>query len=614
MRRLAVVGLGFVALLVVAGVAAFLVVGRLDWGPWAARRASAALGRGVAVGALHVAPGRWTAVDLRDVRIDNLPGGTGPALATLERLTAEVDLLSLLRGPAAVRTLRIDGLSVLLERLADRTRNWRFGPETQRPGPPDRSWFPTLLDVQVRRSEVVVRTSSGAALTTKLDDAAIRTASAEQPVQLTVDGAYGGVPIRLHAGLQPIAVLRDGSVPYGTALHFTAGDTTLDFKGTMTAPFDVDGARGVLSLSAPTPGPLLAIAGIRSDTDASLRLSGPFEHEGDVWLLKEAAGALDDSAISAAMLRLKEGGSGQPDEVSVDADFGRLDLGRLLGAGGGRRRADTDMPLDIERAPGTLLDVRLAARQVEYGGAAATDARLAAALTPGRIAVSNVSMTYAGAQAEASGAVEAAGRGGRVSLGLSVKDADVQELRRLLNSGPVPLLGRLEIQAAAQADGETLNAAARAANVSAVIEMAGRGSIAREVIEMASTDVRLLFRHARGMTPVSCLLGVLTLRGGIGTVSPLRVRAAEGTIAGSGTFDPFRRQIDVTIGSESKSTSAFALDVPVRISGSLADPSVRPARWSVAGRAELAAGTPVAALPPGLRQAALRNPCSRPDR
>ena len=612
MKRFAAMALGLVALLAAGGVAAFLVVGRLDWGPWAARRARAALGRGVAVGALHVAPGRWVAFDLRDVRIDNLPGGTRPALATLDRLTAEVDLLSLLRGPAVVRTLRIDGLSVLLERLADRTKNWRFGPETPHPGPPDRSWVPTLLDARLRRSEVIFRTSGSTALVTRLDDAAIRTASAEQPVQLTVDGAYHGVPIRLDAGLQPIALLRDASVPYGTALHFTTGGTTLDFKGTMTAPFDVDGAQGVLSLSAPTPGPLLAIAGARSDTDASLSLSGPFEHQGDVWLLKEAAGALDNSAISAATLRLKEGGSGQPDDVSVAADFDRLDLGKLLGAGRGGGRADADVSLNVDRAPGTLLDVRLAARQVGYGGVTATDARLDAALTPGRLAVSNLSLTYAGARAEASGAMEAAGGGGRVSLGLSVANADVQELRRLLGSGPVLLLGRLDLQGTAQADGATLNAAVRAADVSAVVEMAG-GSIAREVIEMASTDVRLLFRRARGVVPVSCLLGVLTVRGGVGTVSPLRVRAAEGTVAGSGTFDLLRHRIDMTIGSEAKSTGAFALDIPVRISGSLADPSVRPARWSAAGRARLAAGDEIAALPPGLRQAARRNPCSRPD-
>jgi len=612
MKRFAAIAFGLVALLAAAGVAAFFVVGRVDLGPWAARRASAALGgRAVAVGALHVVPGRWIAVDLQDVRIDNLPGGTRPTVATLDRLTAEVDALSLLHGPAVVRTLRIDGLSVLLERLADRTKNWRFGPETPHPGPPDRSWFPTLLDAQVRRSEVVFRTSGGTALVTKLDDATIRTASAVQPVQLAINGAYHGAPIQLKAELQPIAVLRDASVPYGTALHFASGDTTLDFDGTMTAPFDLDGARGVLSLSAPTPGPLSAIAGVGSGIDAALNLSGPFEHDGDLWLLTKAAGALNDGAVSDATLRLREGGAGRPDDVSVEATFDRLDLGKLLGTG--RGGGDTDVSLAIDRSPDTLLAVRLAARQAGYGGVTATDARLAAALTPGRLAVSGFSMTYAGARATASGAVEAAGGGGRVSLGVSVANADVQTLRRLLGSGPVPLLGRLEMQAAAQSDAATLNAAVRAADVSAVVSMAG-GSIARNVVEMASTDVRLLFRRARGMTPVSCLLGVLTMRGGAGTVLPLRVRAAEGTIAGNGTFDLYRHRIDVTVGSEAASTSAFALDVPVRISGSLADPSVRPARWSAAGRAQLASADTTAALPPGLRQAAQRNPCSRPGR
>ncbi len=369
----------------------------------------------------------------------------------------------------------------------------------------------------------------------------------------------------------------------------------------------------MLSLSAPTPGPLLAIAGVSSDIDAALSLSGPFEHKGDLWLLTEAAGALDNGAVSAATLRLQEGGDGRPDDVSVEAAFERLDLDKLLGAGRGGGRTDTDLPLAVERSPDTLINVRLAAQQVGYRGVTATDARLAAALTPARLAVSDFALTYAGARASASGAVEAAGQGGRVSVNLAVANADVQALRRLLGSGPVPLLGRLEAQVAAQSEGATLNAAARVANVSAVVAMTG-GSIAREVVEMASTDVRLLFRRARGMTPVSCLLGVLTMRGGVGTLAPLRVRAAEGTIVGNGTFDLYRRQVDVTIGSDAKSTSTFALDVPVRISGSLANPSVRPAQWSAAGRAALAAGDATAALPPGLRQAAQRNPCLRPGR
>jgi AsmA family protein len=155
-------------------------------------------------------------------------------------------------------------------------------------------------------------------------------------------------------------------------------------------------------------------------------------------------------------------------------------------------------------------------------------------------------------------------------------------------------------------EGRTLNEAARTGHASAVVEMRG-GSISRRMLEIASTDIRSVFRWAEGMSPIACLVGVLDMRGGAGTVSPLRVRAREGTITGSGRFDLFRRQVDLTISSETP--SSFALDIPVRVSGAFADPSIRPAQWSAEGRAQLAASDNVNALLPALRPFARRNPC-----
>jgi hypothetical protein len=156
--------------------------------------------------------------------------------------------------------------------------------------------------------------------------------------------------------------------------------------------------------------------------------------------------------------------------------------------------------------------------------------------------------------------------------------------------------------------GGTLNAAAGGARVSAVVAMQG-GRIAREVIEMASIDLRLLFRSARGTTPVSCLLGMLEMRAGVGEVAPLRVRSAEGTIAGTASFDLNRKQLDLVIGSVRSTTDFWALDIPVRVWGNFADPSIRPASWSADGRARLAAADDVAPLPARLRDFARQNPC-----
>ena len=114
------------------------------------------------------------------------------------------------------------------------------------------------------------------------------------------------------------------------------------------------------------------------------------------------------------------------------------------------------------------------------------------------------------------------------------------------------------------------------AQLSAVVAM-DNGSISRRIIELASTDARAIFRKAAGMSPISCLVGVLDIRGGIGTLSPLRIRSADGTITGRGSFDIYRHQIDITVASEARTSSLFALNVPVRVNGSFASPTIRPA-------------------------------------
>jgi len=189
-----------------------------------------------------------------------------------------------------------------------------------------------------------------------------------------------------------------------------------------------------------------------------------------------------------------------------------------------------------------------------------------------------------------------------------LQEGELEALRRAFGIRELPLSGRIEGRLAVEGRGRTLNAASRDAHVSAVLVMSG-GSIAREVVEMASTDVRTLFRRARGRTRLSCAIGVLDMRAGVGEIAPLRLRSANGTIHGLASFDLNRRQLDLVIGTQSATTAATALDIPVRVSGSFSDPEVLPAQWSRSGRARLAAGDQVAPLPPALQEYARRSPC-----
>jgi hypothetical protein len=69
--------------------------------------------------------------------------------------------------------------------------------------------------------------------------------------------------------------------------------------------------------------------------------------------------------------------------------------------------------------------------------------------------------------------------------------------------------------------------------------------------------------------------------------------------------------MDVTIGSESKTTGLFALDIPVRVSGTFAVPVVSPAKWTAQGRASLAAADNLSRLPPAQQAFARRYPCPK---
>ena len=596
-RRLAWILLPLFAVLV----AGWLLLGKADLGPLAARAGGAWLGRPVALGSLHLTPGRWIALRLTDGRLEGLPGGA--PLFQVGRLQAEVDALSLLRGPVMVRRLEADGLRLTLERDAAGRGNWVFGDPATKAGTSNgRAGFPTLPAAMLRDAALDYRTRAGKLLHVRLAEAALHAADPAAPARLTAQGQYNDVPVTLDAALGSFDALHDAAHPFPTEATLRSDSTALNFRGSLTDPLNLDGADGTLALDAPDLAALLRIAGTQTeDRTPPLRLTGTLQKQGNRWHWSALAGALGPAAIAGQSLTLVEGQDGAADAVTAVLDFDRLDLDHLLAGDGG---SGADVTLAVDRAPGTLLDLRLTARRLDYGAVSATDARLAATLRPGRLAVEQLALNYLGGHIAASGQVS----NEHVQADAQANGVQASALRRLLGLGDLPLSGALDARAALEARGGTLNAAARAAHASAVVRMQG-GGIGRRVLELVSTDIRGLFRTAGGSSPVSCLLAVVDLRGAEATLSPLRLRARDGTVSGHGTVDLRRRRIDLTIGTEPATTGTLALDVPVRVSGALDNPSIRPAIWTAEGRAALNAAGAVGRLLPALRPFARESPC-----
>jgi hypothetical protein len=220
-------------------------------------------------------------------------------------------------------------------------------------------------------------------------------------VRLDGIGSYNGIPIRLEADLASLNALRDAAMPYPARISATSGDTALHFQGTMTEPLDVDGAKGQLELVAPTATAILQIAGASGDFDASLRLVGPFEHDGPLWHVSQAVGTLNEDTITAADVKLVEGPRGKPDDLTGALAFDRRDANVLLAAK--KKGSGADVPLTVDRAPDMLIAAKVAAHELTYAGIHGSDMTFSGSLEPGRIVVDVLSLGYLGAPFRVSG-------------------------------------------------------------------------------------------------------------------------------------------------------------------------------------------------------------------
>jgi len=596
-----VYGFGLVILFAALGVAALVTYGPFDLAERVAAHEARVLDRSVTIGSLRVRFGTTVTVALADLTIGNLPGGDPQPFLKLGKLDAEIAPWSLIGWmlfghSATVRHLSVEGIEVRMEHAADGRPNWHFGAGGPRGNP--RGGFPTLLDAHLTGGSVALHTSGGRLLQIRLDAVTLAAAGPDQPVTLGATGAYNDAPIRLDAPLGSFDQFHAAGTPFPAVVHMASGDTQLDFTGTLTKPLAADGIAGQLAIKASSPDRLLAIAGVGGHAAMPLTLAGTLTRDDALWKLGSVKGMLSNEPYRMDA-QLTEGGRHAPDAITLDADFTVLDLSKL----GGQDKSGQTL-LRIDDAPGTLLDAHIAAKAISDGELKAEDVDLKAKLAPGAFSLEPLTMRFAGGIARLDLSIKnAVGEAATARLDGSIAGADPVQLSRLLGLGALPIAGLVDLRADLAGTAVKVDDTGRSASGGLVLSMQG-GTIARDLVEQASTDMRRLFRKPEGTGQIQCLLGVMDLHAGLGRLAPLRLRTSDGTLLGEGTLDLHRDTIDITFATESSTTSSFALDVPVRLAGPLQDPHVLPSVSRPSPGADL--GT----LPPALQEFARGNPCA----
>jgi uncharacterized protein involved in outer membrane biogenesis len=609
-----------VSILLLAGVVLVIAAGAIAWllttdlRPWVEDYASKATDRRVSIGTLKIGWGNPLSLELTDLRVANAPWGSVPNMISIDSLSALIDPWSISGGVLKFQKLYAVKPIIVLERDKDGTGNWKFkgaGPSSPNQFaliPQYRTQFPTLLDFDMKDGMMSYKGVSPYRLQLDLHEVTIQSAGEDQPVKLGADGAYNGTPLKLTADTDSFVVMRDKSRPFGTNLSMAAVSATVEFTGTVMDPLNFDTVEGPVKIDAHKLGDLLKVFSADIGVNPPLLLAGAFKHGGDHWEITGSKGKLATSAFDGD-LALDEGPRGKPDNVSATLRFGELDLNPLLPGGKAGVPADfTAVSLRLDPNRGTNIDANIDAKQVIYAKTRLADLGVQLKLTSGS-ATSQLSLAFAGGKIDGSGSAVSVAGGTHVVERGTISGADAAQLARFADALAGRLTGRVDGAFTMDMTGDTLGNALKAGRGHAVLGMV-QGSISRDLMEKLSTDLRNLFANGQGSAPVTCLLGIVDFHNGVAAISPLKLRSTAGTLIGGGQVDVLGKRLDITVQSESASTGFFALDIPIRISGSFANPSIDP---QIGGgeksRQALINNNPTRDLSPELRGLAERNPC-----
>lgn len=572
MRRVLIPLLAVAGAAVTVAMAVLIYAATADLAPLAERYSNALIGRPLRLGSLHLGLGGTLHISARDVRLPAAIDPKLPDLAKAGRVDADVGLFPLLKGRLVIQSATIDDVAVMLVRDTDGTGNWaaaRTAPPD--PGKTGRTTLPPLLDATLRNADITYVGTDGRPFPAHVEALRLHTPGPADPVELGAEGTVGHVPLTLKAALHSFNDLQDLSKPFSGKVALSSGRNSLTYDGTATDPLNAYGLDGTIDLKAPALSGLAGSFGMAVPADLSLSLDGRLTAQDDGWHLRNLHGTLRDAAFDG---RADYTGSA-PATLASAVRFGTLDLDPIAGQGGsGGSGASTRIP-GIPARPSVLFDVQLAAQSATYSGIAARDLDIHLVTKPGRAALEQAQFGVAGGQVSASGAAEAGAEGTHLSGAATVNGLDVGQLFRAAGSSSPPMDGSLDGRMQFDLTGSTVSEALSHGRITGAVLMAG-GTISRGLVRRAKANIRAVWTDGEATTRLDCMLAAADIHDGSGVVHPVQVETPIGTLAAWGRVNLLQRTVDMTLQSRGETTKGMALDVPIHITGALANPDIQP--------------------------------------
>jgi AsmA family protein len=601
----------------VVAIILLVVVWRWDWFiPMVEPRVSAALGRDVTIGHLHVSPGRRTDITLTDVTIANPPGWNGDPLAHIDTLALEVDVWAYLRhGALIVPWVALEQPRVRLVQQSDNKANY----ELKLSGGSSSSGTTQIGDLRISDGDVHAQLAKLKA------DFIIRLETkgegSDAKLIANARGTYGAAPITASAIGGALLSLHDPSHPWPIDLKLQNGETHLTLTGTLQDPVHLAGAALKLQLAGQDMGQLENLAGFPIPKTPPYHLVGNLNFA--------------EKHVRFTNFEGHVGSSDLEGEFNIDPGRERMlvkaelqsrqvdlaDLGGLIGTEPGRtttpgqtpaKRAEVrhaeeksnllpDKPINVPQLKFADVALRYRGQHVKGRSVPLDNLLIALDIEDGQIYVHPVSFGVG------AGKIKIDIRLTPENKTIHAKaDADVRQLdvSRMMAATHV-FHGAGTISGTARFDGKGNSMAAMLADGDgeARLGMAG-GDLSSLLVDISGLQFGNAVLSALGFptrTEVECFVTDVALRQGDMTLRTFVLDTKEGIVNGNGGANLRNETLDLHLRTEPKHFSIGSLPAPINITGTFKSPTIRPGA-EAAARGGLAAGLaaifpPLALLP-----------------
>src|SRR5215510_8801450 len=322
--RLKHVLFGLAGLVVVVVGGAAIAIYSIDFNAYRsliADQVKQATGRDLKIaGDLKVGLSLTPTVAVDDVTFANASWGSRPAMATVKRFEAEMELLPLISGDIRVKRVVLKGADILLETDAKGQGNWMFGQAgatAQQTTPSGGSGKLPVVN-KILFEDVTITYKNG--VTKKTQTVALQKFSAESadaasPIALEIVASLNGNPVSATGTVGALSGII-ANQPLPIDLKAQGGGATLAVKGTIAKPA---AGKGVADLAALTGSPLPALgpyslSGNLSDVEGGYKIAGLQLKMGGSDIAGDAAIAISGArpkivaTLSSSLLNAKDFG------------------------------------------------------------------------------------------------------------------------------------------------------------------------------------------------------------------------------------------------------------------------------------------------------------------